>query len=377
MKKVVIDLRWIRDKNFDGVPRYIIEVVTRLLTNKESQNQYILLYENESLKALVQENFPKKAKYFKVDFPVLSTTEILTLPRVLKNLNADIFYSPNFLTFPFNGKTKVILTVHDLTQYVSRQTQTANWKWGIFFKFKFQTAYIFKKTEKIITVSNSTKNDLEQLFPATKNKTTVIYPGISGNFFELQTGGKLIAVKQSYKLPEKYILALGRQDPRKNLAKLIEAFHKLPGQLQSNYTLVIGGAKSPKFHPALLQLIEHLKLTDKIMFTGYIPEDDLPALYQNASLFVYPSSYEGFGLPVVESMASGTAVICSNESSLPEAAGSAAILTDTSDSEALAKSIEKILSDEELKKKLADLGKIQARKFSWDHTATEIERLLG
>ena len=177
------------------------------------------------------------------------------------------------------------------------------------------------------------------------------------------------AIKARYNIAGDYILFVGTLQPRKNLIRLIEAFSNLQSPI-SNIQLIIAGKKGWLYEETFRQ-VEELGLEWKVVFTDYAPEGDLPALLSGASLFVFPSLYEGFGLPVLEAMACGTPVVCSNVSSLPEVAGEAAILVDPLDVEELATAMERVLGDEELRAELTERGFEQARRFSWEKCARQ------
>jgi len=195
------------------------------------------------------------------------------------------------------------------------------------------------------------------------------------------------AVKARYGIAGDYVLFVGTLQPRKNLIRLIEAFSPStrlrraqssrsgrrlsnPQSPISNLQLVIAGKKG-WLYEEIFQQVEELELEGKVVFTGYVVAGDLPALLSGAGLFVFPSLYEGFGLPVLEAMACGTPVICSNASSLPEVAGDAALLVDPLDVEGLAAAMERVLGDEALRAELIERGFERARKFSWERCARE------
>src|SRR4030042_2691347 len=346
MKNVVIDLRWVRDTNLDGISRYAIEVVERLLKENQGNFDYMLLFDKKDVFKMVCSLLPKKPyRIYKVGFPVFSYKEPFLLPRILKSLDADLFFAPNYITYPFNGRTKIILVIHDLTQYVSPETLEANIRWKIFFKFKFQTKHILDRTNLIVTDSEQSKLDIINLFKTKEEKIAIIYPGVDGQFFVRSSIEKKAEVRKRYRLPERFIVSVSRQDPRKNLPNLIKSYNNLPEGIKSGYKLVIAGSKHPRFYPKLEFLVRKFKLQKNVLFTGYIKEEDLPTLYELSDLVVYPSFYEGFGLPVLEGMACGVPVISSNTSSLPEVAGDAALMVDPHRNREITNAMAKVLTD--------------------------------
>lgn len=376
-KHLVIDLRWVRDTNLDGIARYSIEVAKGLLLQNNQQFKITFLFDKEDVRQMVQDFLPKKTyNSHMVPFPVLSIKELLLLPRILRQLNTDIFFSPNYLTFPFNGKTKTILVIHDLTQYVSPETLESNLKWQIFFKFKFQTKFILNKVDKIVTVSKHTKKDIIRLFKVKGKKISVIYPGVDKRFFIKVNNDKLQKVKNYYQVPSDFILSVSRQDSRKNLPNLIRAYDRLSVETKKTYKLVIAGSKHPRFYPKLETLVKNLNLQENVLFTDYISENDLPVLYQLSQLVVYPSFYEGFGLPVLEAMASGVPVVTSSTSSLPEVAGDATVMVDPHSTNGITSAMEKVLNSTSIQNNMIEKGFRQAKKFNWETTSRELQKVF-
>jgi len=205
----------------------------------------------------------------------------------------------------------------------------------------------------IITDSESTKNDLMEIYHLSTTQIDVVYPGISPNYSP-QSKAEIDRVKTKYKLPDQFILSVGTQEPRKNLARLVEVAHSLA------IPLVLTG----KYGWG-----DHQTDTPGVLALGYIEDLDLPAIYSASSVFAYPSLYEGFGFPVLEAMACGTPVVTSNLSSLPEVAGEAGVLVDPLSLGSIKSGITQALDNRE---KLITLGLSQASKFSWDHTAKQV-----
>lgn len=220
----------------------------------------------------------------------------------------------------------------------------------------------------MIAASESTKKDAVRLCGLDEAKIKVIYHGVSPRF--RPAGPEAVsAVRQRYGLPDRFVLSLGTIEPRKNLTSLLEVWHALSsGGVPPK--LVIAGSKGWLYAPFFSKLRE-LGLEDQVLFTGYVPEEDLPAVYSAAELFVYPSLYEGFGFPVLEAMACGAPVITSNTSSLPEVAGQAALLVDPTSLEELSAAIGRVLENQELRNQLRARGLEQAARFSWERTARE------
>lgn len=277
----------------------------------------------------------------------------------------DLLFVPAHV-LPIVHPRHSVVTIHDLGYL---HYPEAHRLLGRFY-LDLSTRYNARAATHLIADSSATKRDLIERYGIETDKITVVYPGYDKTTFQPVRDEEAIeAVKARYGIAGDYILFLGTLQPRKNLTRLIKAFSNIQ-YLVSNLQLVIAGKKG-WLYKEIFRRVEELGLGGKVVFTGYLPEGDLPALLSGARLFVFPSLYEGFGLPVLEAMACGTPVVCSNASSLPEVAGDAAVLVDPLDVEGLAAAMERVLGDEELRADLIDRGFEQARKFSWERCARE------
>jgi glycosyltransferase involved in cell wall biosynthesis len=223
----------------------------------------------------------------------------------------------------------------------------------------------------IICVSEHTKRDAERLYGIDPAKMTVIYEAADDKYHPATSHDRAnhAAVRQQYQLPERYILHVSTIEPRKNLGRLLEAFGTLKGEFP-DLKLVLVGKKGWLYEPFFEQL-QASGLEKEVIFPGFVAEADLPLIYQMATVFCFPSVYEGFGLPPLEALSSGCAVVCSNASSLPEVVGEAGLLVEPTDVEAMTHALRRVLSDEALRHDLQQRGPIQARQFSWDQAADQ------
>jgi len=225
---------------------------------------------------------------------------------------------------------------------------------------------ILQKSQEIVAISENTKNNIVTFYGIDPGRVRVIPPGFEKSRYRLGINGE--RTKAKYGLTE-YFLYVGNLLAHKNLRRLLLAFSLITRRLP--YKLVIAGHKDPRYYPALEAEAQALGLAGKVLFLNYVPTDELPALYAGAKVFVFPSLYEGFGLPPLEAMACGCPVIVSNVSSLPEVCGDAAYYVNPYDVESIAEGIHKVLTDEALRQNLIKKGIERVKLFSWEKAAKE------
>lgn len=284
--------------------------------------------------------------------------ELLTRPR------PDVLFIPAHV-LPLIHPLPSVVTVHDLGYRhfpdAHPLTQRVYLDWS--------TRFSARAATHIIADSKATKSDLIRFYNIPTEKITVIYPGRDESLQPVDPA----RIRAKYDLPEEYILHVGTLQPRKNILRLIEAFHIITRHA-SRVTLVLAGHAGWLSAPILAKA--RAVPAGRIRLLNYVPDEDLAGLYSGARAFVFPSLYEGFGFPVLEAMACGTPVICSNTSSLPELAGDAALLVDPTDTEALAAAVSRVLSEPDLRVALVQKGFEQVKKFSWEKAAKETLRVL-
>ena len=311
--------------------------------------------------------------------PATCNLRVMPFPRLWTHLRLswemarrppDLLFVPAHV-LPIVHPRRSVVTVHDLGYLYYPQAHRLLDRLYL----DLSTRYNARAATHLIADSSATKRDLIERYGTDPDKITVVYPGYDEMTFQPVRDEKAIgAVKARYGITGDYILFVGTLQPRKNLIRLIEAFSNIQYPI-SNVQLVIAGKKGWLYRE-IFQQVEKLGLEGKVVFTGYVPEGDLPTLLSGARLFVFPSLYEGFGLPVLEALACGTPVVCSNASSLPEVAGDAAVLVDPLDVEGLAAALERVLRDEDLRAELIERGFEQTRKFSWERCARETLKVL-
>jgi glycosyltransferase involved in cell wall biosynthesis len=279
-------------------------------------------------------------------------------------IKADIYHEPNFLPLEFDGPT--VITVHDLS-YIRHPDAHPFERVRVMNKL---LPPAIEKSSCIIADSNFTKSEIVSEFNIDCNKVRVTQLGKSSDFYPRSVAETQDVLKKYNLNPGKFLLAVGTLEPRKNLTQVISAYRKLPSDLARQFPLVIVGVRGWKVQGLLTEL-ELLLKENKAYLLGYVPASDLPYLYCGARAFVFPSLYEGFGLPPLEAMACGTPVITSNTSSIPEVVGDAGFMVSIGDVDQMKNYIEEICEDDAVHLKLSAAGIEQAGKFSWAECARQ------
>lgn len=291
------------------------------------------------------------------------------VPSFLRSYEIDLFHSPRsgYMTFCPPGRPYVV-TLHDLIPLMFPEKYPAQW---IQLIRERMPAYL-SGAEKIITVSHSAKKDVQKLIPLEDDRFQVIHQGLETDYGPVPKRIAQTRLRERFNLEGEYIFYIGGFSFRKNVTTLVKAYSLLPEHLRKVYRLVLGGYRSDDFDE-VVKCVNDLGLQERVLFTGpaRCSDEDVRCLYSQASLFVYPSIYEGFGLPPLEAMACGTPVITSNRGSLPEIAGRGALMINPDDCRELSDAIEKVLTDAELRRSLTEKGRMISSQFSWDRNARE------
>ncbi|MEO5562135.1 MAG: glycosyltransferase family 1 protein [Chitinophagaceae bacterium] len=261
-----------------------------------------------------------------------------------------------------------IITIHDLLSLRYNNISPHQR-----FYFKFLLPKLISRSKLIITVSETTKKDIIHFFNCPEEKVKVIHNGYDDTRYYLSTENENL-IEQKYNV-RKYLLAVGPTYPHKNFETLLNSYNALSTDTKQRYPLVIAGGKK-KYIDHLEQLVRKQGLDPYVRFLGYVPIELMPALYREAFAMVFPSLYEGFGIPLLEAMACGCPVISSKTSSMPEVCGDAVEYFDPLDTKALTASIEKIITNESFRKELKEKGLVRSRKFSWKQTAQSLKTLI-
>lgn len=292
----------------------------------------------------------------------------LGLPRRLARGDVDLLWSP-LITLPLRGPTPAVATVHDLTALLFPETHTLKVRWSLlpFLRPSFERA------RRLVTISEATARDLAFHFPQCAEKIRVVYPGIDPEFRPGERAD-IVATRNELGAPGGYILYAGTLEPRKNVGALVDAWIALKSQDPDFPPLVLAGGYGWG-NERLAKRIEALR-PEGVIVTGRVDRPRLVRLFQAASVFVYPSLYEGFGFPAAEAMACGVPVVTSDTSSLPEVVGDAGLLADPGDSGALAMKIKSLLDHPERAARLAARGIERASRFRWERAAAEMEEVF-
>ncbi|MGQ9547192.1 MAG: glycosyltransferase family 4 protein [Roseiflexus sp.] len=281
----------------------------------------------------------------------------------------DILHAPDFVPPPARAPT--LVTIHDLSYMVHPECAVP----GVAAYLRAAVPGALKRAGIIIADSESTRRDLHRLLRVAPERVTVVYPGVDERFRPLPPD-VCEPVRRRLNLPRRFILFVGTIEPRKNLVRLLEAFARidhaaLNAQNDNDLFLVLAGRRGWMYQP-VFDAIDHLKLHNRVRLLDFVADSDLPVVYNLAQVFVYPSLYEGFGLPPLEALACGTPVVTSDNSSLPEVVGDAALLVRADDGEALLEGMVRLLRDAALRDRLRQAGPAQARRFRWETSARQI-----
>ncbi|MDP9212135.1 MAG: glycosyltransferase family 4 protein [bacterium] len=282
-------------------------------------------------------------------------------PRTL-GPDPDLWHFPNYSTMP--TRRPYVTTVYDLAfERYPEYTEAETLK-----RLRKYLPATIAGAERVLAISEATKQAVIKQYGTPEDKIVVTHLAADKRFSRRLSAADRGKVLRRYKLQDPYFLAVGNLEPRKNLAALFKAYAAQKGRLDLRLAIVGGQGW---YFDETKRLIGELGITDRVTFLGYVPDPDLPALYQGAEAFVFPSHYEGFGIPILEAMASGTPVVTSNTSSMPEVYGDAALAVDPENTAALSKALVRITDEPTLRKELVAAGRKRVKRFSWQRTAKE------
>lgn len=350
------------DRAFTGLGRYTVELVRGLNTFPD-EVEVVLISSGGlgPLEPLGLTHAPLKAAAM---VPTLMTVGAAQLPAIARKHNLHIIHDPYGITpMAFGtGPAASVVSVPDVIPFsypgVSTKLDSLIYRRWL--------PYALKQITGVITISHASKDDINHYLRVPPEKIQVIHLGVD-DAYRPATQADIERVRDHYKLPTPYILYVGSVEERKNLKRILEAYVKIK-QAGFTHQMVIVGPQKWKYHEIMETLARH-NLEESIHFTGYVEDEDLPVIYSGADLFVFPSLYEGFGLPPLEAMAAGVPVVTSNVSSLPEVVGDAGMAVDPYDVDALAAAIQQVLTDDGLRAELRAKGLERAKTFTWGRSA--------
>lgn len=358
--KIAIDIR--RMSEF-GVGTYIRNVV-RTLGRIDQENRYWLL----GPPAKVEEIGPLPPNFTNISLlaPERSLHGFREFRRALKRLHCNLVHIPNLFSVPRMMPCPYVLTAHDMLEYMARPRN------GFLDSIYFQlTRRAMRGASRIFAVSNFTRNEIEKLFEIPSNRVEVVYNAIDERFLHGHaTPADRDLIAKRYQVTYPFLLYAGRISPHKNVVRMIEAFSALKTELEKDQAypdlklIIIGDDLSG--NPDLRRTVIRSGVQNDVRFLGFIPIEVLRIFYDEAKVFVFPSLYEGFGLPPLEAMAHGTPVVTSNVSSLPEVVGNAAVLVNPENVFEIMRALHRVLMDKTLRDRMKERGYRQAQRFSWE-----------
>lgn len=369
--RIAIDCR-VLGKKRTGDEVYTKNLVLNLV-KIDSRNQYFLLFDKEVKDEILGILLPSNFKIITITPSHKLLWTMYTLPKWLRKNNIDVLHAQYITPLWLPKKIKVVTTIHDVSwKFYPRHIKKSD----LFF-LNVLIPISLKRANFVITVSQTSKKDIVSIYKLPSEKVVAIYNGVGEKFNSfIVSDAELGQVRKKYSLPENFILYVGTLQPRKNIPALLEAFNMLNTKYKIlNTKLVIAGGRGHNYDKRIDMLMEKYKLQDKVLFPGFVDEKDLPTMYKLSNIFVFPSLYEGFGIPVIEAMAMGAPVIVSNKSCLPEVVGEAGFIIDPDNSEEFAGVIYKILFNSDLRNCLIEKGYKRAKDFNWNKMAEETLKL--
>ena len=359
-----------------GMDMVALELI-RNLQEIDHENEYVIFVAPDEDDSVLKEtpNF----KIVKLEGGFYPLWEQFALPKAASKAGCEILHCTSN-TAPINCDIPLVVTLHDIIYMESSYRQILNGSATSYQKFgnayrKLVVPRIIKKSRKIITVSHFEKNRIGEFFGMKgDNRLTAVYNGVSEHFKPVTDKAELLRVKNKYHLPDHYFFFLGNTDPKKNTKGTLKAFSDFIKQTGTDYKLVMLDYDRSELEK-LLEDIGDKSLSNRIILTGYVINTDLPAIYCQSRVFLYPSLRESFGIPMLEAMACGVPVITSNTSSMPEVAGTAACIINPFKPEEITEAMIRILNDKTLNASLVAKGYDQAAKFSWKAMAQSVREI--
>ncbi len=362
--RIAFDARKYRDF---GIGTYIRNILGQL-ARMDRSTEYVLFCKPQDQEALstLGPNFRPVVE----TAGLYSIAEQVRIPMALRREHIDLFHAPHYVLPPLI-QCRSVVTIHDVIHLLFPQYLPGRLAYAYARASLWAAA---KRADRILTVSETSKHDILRRFKVSAEKITVIYNAIDERFNVRPSDEQVQRVRERYQLDQQFVLYVGNIKPHKNLERLIDAFDRLRRSGFDQLRLLIIGDEISKY-PALRRAVHRHKLHKFVRFLGFVPIETLAVLYRLAAAFVFPSLYEGFGLPPLEAMASGTPVVTSSVSSLPEVVGDAALLVDPYDPEAIAEGMRRVLTDPQLRATLCARGRARVQQYSWQQSIERVHEI--
>lgn len=346
-----------------GTEAYAYHLIRALIPLTEKRELKLRLYFNQSPPP---DLFPAAPGVEFVSIPFRRLWTHLRLARELFVRPPGVFFTPAHV-IPLTYRGRAVATVHDLGFHYFPEAHTPFQRAYL----KWSTRHNARRSCRVLADSEATKSDLCAFYGVDSDRVTVVYPGLDPELAPVVDTARLAGVREKYGINAPYLLYLGTLQPRKNLQRLLEAY------VQSGVSeqLVLAG-KAGWLSEPIVRTVAALKERDNIRLTGFVEQQDKAALLSGATALLYPSLYEGFGFPILEAQACGTAVLCANNSSQPEVAGDGALPVAAEDTEAIANGIRRLVQDESLRQQLVEKGLKNVKRFSWQRAAAQVMGVL-
>jgi glycosyltransferase involved in cell wall biosynthesis len=366
--KIGIDIRRMSDFGVGTYTRNVVRALGRL----DRQNKYFLIGSPEKVREIGA--LPPNFHTVPLLEPETTTKGYFEFRTIVRRLRCDVVHIPHLFWLPRSLPCPYVVTVHDVLEFMSRARGFSEVRRSLHFQL---TNRVLKKAARILAVSQFSKSEIEKLFRVQSKRVEVVHNAIDERFLRghaTDTERQMIA--ERYQVTYPFLLYAGRISPHKNLIRIIEAFSALRAELEKDEKhpdlklIIIGDDLSG--HPDLRRAVIRGGVQNEVRFLGFVPIEVLRIFYDEAKVFVFPSLYEGFGLPPLEAMAHGTPVVTSNASSLPEVVGKAAVLVNPENVFEIMRAIHRVLLDQTLRNNLRERGYEQAKRFSWDASARKI-----
>jgi len=364
--RVAIDVRKLHDY---GIGTYVRNLVHELARQPDDA-EYVLLC--RPVDADFATSFGPRFQALIERAGNYSVREQLSVPVALARARVDLYHAPHYVVSPLT-RCPYVVTIHDcihlrFPQYLPNR--------AAHLYARTMMSIAAKRAERVLTVSQASKDDILHYLGVPSSKVEVIYNALDERLAAAPTADDVARVRERFQLTSPFILYAGNIKPHKNLERVIEAYSILRRRGVEDVKLLIIGDEISKYQN-LRRLVHRFQLHQQVRFLGFVPDATLAALYRLANVFVFPSLYEGFGLPPLEAMAAGTPVITSNVSSLPEVVGDAAVLVDPLNASAIADGMVRVLRDESLRSDLIRRGRERVKMFSWERSVARIRQVYG